>query len=113
MAMTYSISDEFSKTPGGRFKKHGPYSGEAFREDVLRDLLQRAIGSNDRQIIVLDGTAGYGSSFLEEAFGGLIRLGLVDRETVNRHLELRASDPLYETYLLSANRYMKHAHLQH
>ena len=112
MVMTYKIADEFSKTPGGRFRKHGPYSGEAFRDDVLRGLLGQAIGSDDKLVIVLDGTHGYGSSFLEEAFGGLIRLRLFDREQVMRHLELQASDPLYEIYRLSANRYMENARAQ-
>ena len=107
MVMTYSIAKSFSRTPGGRFKKHGPYSGEAFRDDVLHDLLRRVITSDDRLVIVLDGTAGYGSSFLEEAFGGLIRLGLFGRGEVKRHLKLQAEDPLYETYRLSANRYME------
>ena len=109
MTVTYNIAEQFTTTPGGRFKRHGPYSGEEFREDVLRDLLQRAIASGDRLAIILDGTAGYGSSFLEEAFGGLIRLGLFDRDQVQLHLELKALDPLYETYRLSANRYMKSA----
>ena len=111
--MTYKIAEKFSTTPGGRFRKHGPYSGEEFREDELRHLLQSAISAGEKLAIVLDGTAGYGSSFLEEAFGGLIRLGLFDREQVKRHLELRALDPLYETYRLSANRYMKNARPQH
>ena len=112
MMMTYNIAEQFSTTPGGRFRKHGPYSGEEFREDVLRGLLQSAIESDDKLAIVLDGTSGYGSSFLEEAFGGLIRLGLFDREQVERHLELRALDPLYETYRLSADQYMENAHPQ-
>ncbi len=112
MAMTYRIADEFSTTPGGRFRKHGPYSGEEFRDDVLGHLLGRAIGSDDKLVIVLDGTHGYGSSFLEEAFGGLIRRRLFGREQVKRHLELKALDPLYETYRLSANRYMDNARPQ-
>ena len=109
MTMTYSFANDFSTTPGGRFRKHGPYSGEEFRDDVLRDLLQAAIEGDDTLFIVLDGTSGYPSSFLEEAFGGLIRLGLFDRAAVQRHLELRAMDPLYETYRLSANQYMQDA----
>ena len=112
MVMTYNIAEKFSATPGGRFRKHGPYSGEEFREDVLCKLLESAIASDDTLAIVLDGTAGYGSSFLEEAFGGLIRLGLFDRDVVRQHLELRALDPLYETYRLSANRYMEDARPQ-
>ena len=112
MTMIYHIAKEFTTTPGGRFRRHGPYSGEEFREDVLRNLLQHAIGSGDKLAIVLDGTAGYGSSFLEEAFGGLIRMGLFDQKVVQQHLELQALDPLYETYRLSANRYMKSARPQ-
>ena len=112
MAITYNIAREFSTTPGGRFKRHGPYSGEAFRDDVLCNLLREAIESDGKLTIELDGTAGYGSSFLEEAFGGLIRLGLFEREQVKRHLELRAGDPLYETYRFSANRYMECARRQ-
>jgi hypothetical protein len=30
--------------------------------------------------VVLDNTAGYGSSFLEEAFGGLVRAGIAKRD---------------------------------
>ena len=69
MVMTYKIAEKFSTTPGGRFRKHGPYSGEEFREDELRHLLQSAISAGEKLAIVLDGTAGYGSSFL----GGSIR----------------------------------------
>ena len=109
MTITYAIAEEFSKTPGGRFRKHGPFSGEEFREDVLCGLLRDAMTSENRLVVVLDGTAGYGSSFLEEAFGGLIRLGHFDRETLERHLEIRALDALYETYRLSANKYIARA----
>jgi len=112
MIMAYTIAEQFSETPGGRFKKHGPYSGEEFREDVLRRRLQDAVNADETLVVVLDGTAGYGSSFLEEAFGGLIRRGLFDRETVKRHLELRASHPLYETYRLSAMNSMDKARPQ-
>lgn len=64
------LATEFSTTPGGRFRTDGPYSGEAFREDVLLPLLREGA-----QIVVdLAGTEGFGSSFLEEAFGGLVRV---------------------------------------
>ncbi len=112
MTITYRIAEQFSETPGGRFRKHGPWSGEEFRDDVLRGLLQNAMASGDRLIVVLDGTAGYGSSFLEEAFGGLIRLGGFDRDKVRQHLEIQALDPLYETYRISANRHIENAHRQ-
>ncbi|WP_321837861.1 STAS-like domain-containing protein [Pseudomonas kulmbachensis] len=65
---------DFSEFPGPRREVVGPNSGEKFRETVLLP----TINSNPDALIVinLDGTAGYGSSFLEESFGGLIRHGI-------------------------------------
>ena len=68
---------EFSEYPGARYKHLGPHSGEAFRDDVILP----AIKSGKDIYINFDGVFGYGSSFLEEVFGGLIRLG-VDKSLV-------------------------------
>ncbi len=57
--------------PGPRYKILGEYSGEWFRDDILIPLL--ASTESDLIQIDLDGTVGYGSSFLEEVFGGLVR----------------------------------------
>lgn len=70
-----SIANDFSVTPGPRLKKEGSFSGEAFRESILVPRINEALHSNEKLEINLDGTAGYGTSFLEEAFGGLIRKG--------------------------------------
>lgn len=68
---TISLARDFTKFPAGRFKDDGPFSGELFRETYLAPALE-----SDEQILIdLDGARGYGSSFLEEAFGGLVRLG--------------------------------------
>lgn len=62
---------DFSEFPGPRKESIGPNSGEKFRDSVLLPVIAN---HPDEQIVVnLDGTAGYGSSFLEEAFGGLLR----------------------------------------
>lgn len=63
------IAEEFSPSPIGRYRSDSDTSGEAFR----LDLLVPALREFDKVTVVLDGTDGYGSSFLEEAFGGLIR----------------------------------------
>ncbi|WED23510.1 STAS-like domain-containing protein [Vibrio sp. JC009] len=69
---------EFTKFPGARYKNLGPFSGEEFREEILIP----AIEQNGKELIVnLDGVFGYGSSFLEEIFGGCIRKG-VDPEVM-------------------------------
>lgn len=67
--MTIRIASDFSRFPAGRYLSDGPYSGQGFLEKKLIPALQNS-GSVK---IVLDGTMGYGSSFLEEAFGGLVR----------------------------------------
>lgn len=67
------ISKDFSRTPGPRYRVEGDFSGEEFREQVLRNHVLQAINTGEKLTIDLDGTEGYGTSFLEEAFGGLIR----------------------------------------
>lgn len=68
---------DFSITPGARYRRLGKASGEEFRDDVLVPALQK----EPNLIVNLDGVRGYGSSFLDEAFAGLIRIG-IEPETV-------------------------------
>lgn len=68
-----SIAKDFSGTPGPRYIWEGPDSGELFRTTVLYPALKEAQRKGVELIINLDGTAGYGTSFLEESFGGLAR----------------------------------------
>lgn len=70
MTTTVYVKD-FSRFPAGRFETDGPFSGEAFRKKVIEPRLKQ--GECVR--VDLDGVLGYGSSFLEEAFGGLLRDG--------------------------------------
>ena len=65
-----SIAKDFSRYPAGRFLTDGPFSGERFRTEFLVPNLE----SGTEVLVDLDGVAGYGSSFLEEAFGGAIRV---------------------------------------
>lgn len=89
---TISVAEDFSPAPAGRFMDDGPYPGAAFRENLLLPAIQK----NDKVIVDLEGTELAGSSFLEEAFGGLVRAGI--SETMLRaKLELRSprsSDPV-------------------
>lgn len=81
---------EFSDTPAGRYRKDSPRSGEQFREELLIPAL-----AEDAAVEVdLDGTLGFGSSFLEEAFGGLVRKGFSGRDLHSR-LKVKSSVPMY------------------
>lgn len=67
------IAKQYTKTPGGRYSKEGKFSGEDFRNSILIPRYLEAFENNQILRIKLDGGYGYGSSFLEEAFGGLVR----------------------------------------
>jgi hypothetical protein len=86
---TLSIARDFSRYPAGRYKTDGPFPGELCR----RKLLVPALRDSDSVLVELDGTRGYGSSFLEEAFGGLIREEGFDLPTLKHKLLFKSSDP--------------------
>ncbi|WP_029046215.1 STAS-like domain-containing protein [Cupriavidus sp. amp6] len=85
---TISIAKDFSRHPAGRFERDGPSSGELFRRKFLIPSLRE---EQDKIVIEMDGARGYGSSFLEEAFGGLVREGF-DKERLLRTLVIIASN---------------------
>ena len=87
--MPLSVAKDFSDVPGGRFLTDGPFSGEAFRERLLRP----ALNAPGDVTIDLRGTEGFGSSFLEEAFGGLVRLRHYSKEELHRRLHFLSDDP--------------------
>jgi hypothetical protein len=66
--MQINIARDFHDAPAGRYLADGPFSGELFRTKYLAPALRAG-----EVVVVLDEAEGYGSSFLEEAFGGLVR----------------------------------------
>ena len=65
---------DFSDTPGPRWKKEGDFSAELFIEEKLQSVFVQMETDKDLKLeINLDGTLGYGTSFLEEVFGGTAR----------------------------------------
>lgn len=97
---------DFTEFPGPRFKKLGPYSGQEFRETVLEPAIEEAGPDIE---IDLDGTFGYGSSFLEEAFGGLVRRHVITETqamALSTHIKSEEDPSLAEEvkeYLLDAS----------
>ena len=81
------IAEEFSRYPAGRYIKDGPFSGELFRKKFLEPNLK----AQETITIDLDGTRGYGSSFLEEAFGGLVRQGH-SKEDLKKRLKINTEN---------------------
>jgi len=88
-----SIAAEFTVTPGPRKRSEGEFSGEEFLESLLRQRFVSALDAGSVLSVNLDGAAGYPSSFLEEAFGGLAREFGTQRVLAN--LEITCSDEPY------------------
>lgn len=71
--MIIKIAEDYTETPGARYYEQGPFPGEEFRDKYLYPKYLECLEKKEELIVDLDGGYGYGSSFLEEAFGGLIR----------------------------------------
>lgn len=105
--MKLNIAKDFSKSPGPRYRNEGRYSGEEFRETLLSPRVLEALRTSEQLTIYLDGTYGFGTSFLEEAFGGLIRidkLSLRDLMRVVKFISVEEPDLIEEV-----NRYLNDA----
>lgn len=90
--MNINICKDYTDTPGGRYIKQGDFSGEDFRNKLLKPKYIEAIEKGEKLKIDLDGGYGYGSSFLEEAFGGLIRELDKNYKQVLEVIEVKSDD---------------------
>ncbi len=66
------VLSDFSMSPGPRYCKQGPDSGELFYHKILNGKFAEAIEKNQKLVLDLDGTDGYMSSFIDEAIGNLV-----------------------------------------
>lgn len=88
--MNISISQDFSDVPAGRFLTDGDWTGQKFREDYLVPALKKA-NKTHPVIVNINNVEGYGSSFLEEAFGGLVREEGYTKEELDEILKIEAN----------------------
>lgn len=97
----------FSITPGSRSRDEGQksFSGQEFREDVVQPILDSVLNTSERITINLDGTIGYGTSWLEEVFGGLARI--YGKDVIKKKVILISNE---EPYLIEdINQYIDNA----
>jgi hypothetical protein len=85
---------DFTLYPGPRLIEDGANSGEEFRDKHLLPKYLKAVEKKICLYVVLEGTKGYASSFLEEAFGGLVRKGCEKKE-VRKYLKVHSPDRLW------------------
>ncbi|MDB5540089.1 MAG: hypothetical protein JWQ89_1816 [Devosia sp.] len=99
------IATEFSLYPAGRTGKDGPDNGTRFRTEFLVPRLRIATPT-DKLRVVLDGCRSFGSSFLDEAFGGLIRYEGFNADQLGSIMEIVAERPVYWPYKKMIGKYL-------
>lgn len=83
-----SVAKDFTQFPAGRSINDGPRSGELFCDEFLLPALKASTFLTVR----LDGTMGYGSSFLEGAFARLVVIHGFSSESLRQRLVFESSD---------------------
>lgn len=104
MSTTIDIAKDFSDIPGGRFPRDGEFNGETFRDKWLAPAL-----SKGDVVVILDYTEGFGSSFLEEAFGGLVRHYSFSDDEIRKRLKLIADTAPAQRYKRLAETFIEDA----
>lgn len=103
------ISKDFHPYPAGRTDEDGAYNGKKFRSSILVDKLKSAIGADKRLFVSLDGLMSCGSSFLESAFGGLIREDNFTKDELNKTLNIVFSKPHLKRYKIAIDKHIDRA----
>ncbi|MCA9353397.1 STAS-like domain-containing protein [Candidatus Nomurabacteria bacterium] len=84
------IANDFSDSPGARYREDGDFSGQAFLEDILLGAFEGAVKDDYKILIDLDGVWGYPSSFISGSFGKLSLSKTAD--LVLKHIEFKSDD---------------------
>lgn len=110
--MNLSIAKDFSPYPDGRYRKDGDWCGEAFRDDKLLPAFKAAMKQGDTLEISLDGVQILSPSFLDEAFGGLVRKLIeqgVGVDLIEKTIKITATSSELDYFIAKAMGYMRTA----
>lgn len=92
--MIIDVAKEFHVYPWGREQ------GERFRREILYPKLMEAVNVGNTPLVVdINGCRSLGSSFLEEAFGGLIRVNGMKKDAVKANLKIKKSPPALDIFV--------------
>lgn len=102
---TINVANDFYPRPAGRYDTDGKNNGTRFRKENLVPNLKK-ISIEDHLIVDFHGVTMAGSSFLEEAFGGLIREEGFSKDFIRRTIKVISPRPIIkeriETYINEA-----------
>ncbi|MCD9474867.1 STAS-like domain-containing protein [Photobacterium phosphoreum] len=101
MEYIIDLALDFSEFPFGRnTPDDGEYTGEVFRDKILKPELDK-LKNGDTLKINLNGVKiGIGSSFLSESFAGAIQKGYIEKQRFLDALVIVCNDSLYENEII-------------
>ena len=109
MALLINIAKDFAPVPLGRYKTDGDKSGQVFREKLLFPKIRTALAKNDTLKVDFTGMYGVHSSFLEEAFGGLVRNHGLNPEDVLKTIVFLPEKSHFDLYINLTKKYIREA----
>lgn len=92
--MTLHVAKDFSDCPAGRYFTDGPFSGEALAHRV-----HIALATEDKVVVDLDGTRGYGASFIDGFADALRVRGWTGEKLGERFVLISADAKLLAEFL--------------
>jgi hypothetical protein len=99
------VGADFSEKPFGRYPSDGKWNGERFRKEKLQKALEEEPSELEIHLDNIKRGWEYGSSFLEESFGGLVREG-IDKVRLLKIITIVTVDEYYaheiKTYIKNA-----------
>ncbi|WP_303852932.1 STAS-like domain-containing protein [Bartonella apis] len=93
MSDIINLANDFSRYPAGRFSDDGSHNGSKFRDEILWPRLENVIRKNDTLTINIDDVRSLGSSFIDEAFVGLLRKHNITKEILLKYLDVKCTQP--------------------
>ena len=109
MTLRLNIAKEFSSVPVVRYVKDGDKSGEEFREKFLYPRICDAMNKKIILEVDFEGMHGLSSSFLEEAFGGLVREKGLSPDDIIRLLRFLPKKSYFDLYIKLTKEYINKA----
>ena len=110
MALRLNIAQDFSPVPIGRYRTDGNKSGEVFREELLYPRIRSALDKGESLEVDFTGMMGLNASFLEEAFGGLVREhDDLTSEKILQAIKFLPENSYFDTYIEVTKEYIQEA----
>lgn len=99
--MTINMTVDFSRLPGGIDEIEGTNTGEYFRKKFLIPVYDYCLIKDEELNINFASSHGFAASFLEEAFGGMVRTGYDGKTMLRKMNFLTSEEPLLEDQIVN------------